>query len=70
MAVDALAVSAIIISGLTALAGGIAGIHIKRMKSGCCDCEMYNDSKHSPANTPIKLKPIEEIVKEPKISTV
>jgi hypothetical protein len=71
MAVDALGIAAIVIAGLTALGGAIAGIHIKRMNSGCCNCETFNpDTKNSPANTPIKLKPIEEIVRQPKTSAV
>jgi hypothetical protein len=68
MAVDALGISAIIIAGLTALGGAIAGIHIKRMNSGCCNCETFNpdNSKNSPVNSPIKIKNIEEIIREPK----
>lgn len=72
MTVEPLGVAAIVIAGLTAIGGCIAGIHIKRMKSGCCDCEFFNpdNNKNSPVNSPIKLKNIEEIVKEPKTSTV
>ena len=39
--VDGVSISAIIISSLTALGGVIAGIHIKRMKSGCCESECF-----------------------------
>ena len=44
MGVDPVSVSAIIISSLTAVGGVLAGLHIKRMDSGCCSCESYPDS--------------------------
>ena len=39
MALDALAISAMVVSGITAIGGVIAGLHIKRMNSGCCNCD-------------------------------
>ena len=75
MAIDALSISAIVIAGLTALSAGIAGIHIKRLNSGCCNCETFspnnrNSPTNSPVNTTFKLKEIEEIIKQPKSSNV
>ena len=58
MAIDPIAISAIIISIGTTLAGIIAGIHIKKMNSGCCNCECdpnksnNNSKNNSPPNTP------------------
>jgi hypothetical protein len=44
--VDAISITAIIISSMTALGGVIAGIHIKRMNSGCCECECFETQEH------------------------
>jgi hypothetical protein len=55
---DALSITAIIISGLTAVAGAIGAIHIKRMKSGCCESDCYDTLTRSKTNTPIQ-SPIE-----------
>jgi hypothetical protein len=55
---DALSITAIIISGLTAIAGAIGAIHIKRMKSGCCESDCYDTLTRSKTNSPIQ-SPIE-----------
>lgn len=62
---DALSISALVISGLTALGGVIAGIHIKRMKSGCCESECFNPNK---LNSP--QSPSSPIDKEPTNKTL
>jgi len=59
--IDALSITAIIISGLTAIAGAIGAIHIKRMKSGCCESDCYDtltrSKTNSPINSPIEIQP-------------
>jgi hypothetical protein len=68
--VDPISVGAIVISSLTALGGVIAGIHIKRMNSGCCECECFETVENklqrrktiSPPGSP---RPIECIKTEP-----
>jgi len=62
--VDPISVGAIVISSLTALGGVVAGIHIKRMNSGCCECECFESVEHklqrvkslSPPNTPVRTE--------------
>jgi len=62
--VDPISVGAIVISSLTALGGVVAGIHIKRMNSGCCECECFETVEHrlqrakslSPPATPIRIE--------------
>lgn len=44
MGVDPISVSAIIISSVTAIGGVLTGLHIRRLRSGCCDCETMPDS--------------------------
>ena len=62
MALDALAISAMIISGVTAIGGVIAGLHIKRLNSGCCNCDCSPSTPlaRSPtvSNAPIVLQPV------------
>ena len=64
--VDAISISAIILSSMTALGGVIAGIHIKRMNSGCMSCECFetNEQKQQRRKTP--SPPITPIIKELK----
>lgn len=40
MAIDPVSISAIVVSGITAISAAIAALHIKRMNSGCCSCEL------------------------------
>jgi hypothetical protein len=61
--IDALSISAIVISGLTAIAGAIGAIHIKRMKSGCCESDCYDTLTRSKTSSPIQ-SPIETQPKE------
>ncbi len=59
--VDPISVGAIVISSLTAFGGVIAGIHIKRMHSGCCECECFDTGRKtvSPPSSPIiKTEPV------------
>jgi hypothetical protein len=42
MAIEPVSIAAIIMSSLTAVGGLLAGLHIKRMNSGCCSCEASN----------------------------
>jgi hypothetical protein len=62
MALDALAISAMIISGVTAIGGLIAGLHIKRVNSGCCNCDCTPQTplSRSPtvSKTSIVLQPV------------
>lgn len=51
-------ISAIIVSSLTALASCLVALHIKRMKSGCLECETQeqkmirqNSKKSDPSTT-------------------
>lgn len=39
MAIDPVSISAIVVSGITAISAAIAALHIKRMNSGCLDCD-------------------------------
>lgn len=41
-------ISAIIISSLTALASCLVALHIKRMKSGCLECETQEQKRSRP----------------------
>ena len=36
---DGLSISALVISGITAIGGIVAGLHIRKMNSGCCQCD-------------------------------
>lgn len=36
---EPLSISAIVISGITAIGGIVAGLHIRRLNSGCCQCD-------------------------------
>lgn len=62
---DPISIGAIVISSLTALGGVIAGIHIKRLKSGCCESECFETAEHklqrqrtlTPPHTPITKQP-------------
>jgi hypothetical protein len=55
MGVDPISVSAIIISSLTAVGGVLAGLHIKRMNSGCCSCEASNPDSPARRKSTTKL---------------
>jgi hypothetical protein len=36
---DGLSISALVISAITAVGGIVAGLHIRKMNSGCCQCD-------------------------------
>jgi len=36
---EPLSISALVISGITAVGGILAGLHIRKMQSGCCNCD-------------------------------
>ena len=36
---EPLSISALVISAITAIGGIVAGLHIRKMKSGCLDCD-------------------------------
>ena len=59
---DPVAITAIIISTITAITGGIAALHIRRMHSGCidCDCLPVTPLSRSPTVTKpsIVLQPV------------
>jgi hypothetical protein len=59
MAIDPISISAIVISISTTIGAIITGMHIKRMNSGCCNCECYPEktNKNSPPDTPINKQP-------------
>ena len=65
--VDPVSVGAIVISSLTALGGVVAGIHIKRINSGCCECECFETAENRlqriktlspPASPVVKVEPV------------
>ena len=66
--VDAISVSAIILSSITALGGVIAGIHIKRMRSGCCESECFES--HEQRARRQKTLSSSSIDHQPNLSTV
>ena len=59
---DGLSISALVISAITAIGGIVAGLHIKRMNSGCfnCDCTPQTPLARSPnvSKASIVLQPI------------
>ncbi len=60
--VDPIAVSAIIIAAVTAISGAAAALHIRRMHSGCLDCDCLPPIPRSPSASTVKqtitLQPI------------
>lgn len=66
--VDPVAIGAIILSTLTALAGLVTALHIKRMKSGCCECV----SSNSPPNSPLQRQSTDTIyphIRQPQLKS-
>jgi hypothetical protein len=57
---DPISITAIIVSSLTAIGGVIAGIHIKRMKSGCCESECFNPNNSKTNSPKLSSSPIEK----------
>ena len=58
--IEVAAITAIVISSLTALASCLVALKIKKMKSGCLECETeeqriikHNSLKHSEASTSV-----------------
>jgi hypothetical protein len=49
--VEPTSIAAIVISSLTTLAGVVAGFHIKRMNSGCCEIDCFKTPPSSPKFT-------------------
>ena len=49
--VEPTSIVAIVLASLTALAGAITGLHIKRMNSGCCDIECFKPPNSSPTQS-------------------
>ena len=68
--VDAVSVTAIIISSMTALGGVIAGIHIKRMRSGCCESECFETTEHKEQRKRNSSSKPETMNKQPSTSSV
>jgi hypothetical protein len=59
--VDPIAISAIIIAAVTAISGAAAALHIRRMHSGCLDCDCVPIPRSPSASTvkqTITLQPI------------
>ena len=66
---DPVSIGAIVISSLTALGGVIAGIHIKRMKSGCCESECFETAEEKLNRRKTISPPMTPIVKTQPVST-
>lgn len=62
---DGLSISALVISGITAVGGVLTALHIKRLNSGCfqCDCTPATPLARSPtvSKSTIVLQPIKNI---------
>lgn len=59
---DGLSISALVISGITAVGGIVAGLHIRKMNSGCCQCDCAPSTPFSRSPTitkpTITLQPV------------
>jgi hypothetical protein len=59
---DGLSISALVVSAITAVGGIVAGLHIKRMNSGCfqCDCSPGTPLSRTPtiSKSSIVLQPL------------
>ena len=73
---DGLSISALVISGITAVGGILAGLHIRKMNSGCCNCDCAPGTPMSRTPTisksSIVLQPIKNIHNsngQPKVET-
>jgi len=69
---DPISISAIVLSISTTIGAIITGIHIKRMNSGCCNCECdpNKSNKNSPPDTPIINQPKILSISQTNLSTV
>ena len=64
---EPLSISALIISAITAISAAVAALHIRKMKSGCLDCDCTPSTPHASRSPtirnekPIVLQPIKNI---------
>ena len=62
---DGLSISALVISGITAVGGILTALHIRKMNSGCfqCDCTPQTPLSRSPtvSKASIVLQPVNNI---------
>ena len=63
---DAISITAIILSSITALAGAVAGIHIRKFHSGCLECECFETNEQRQQRRKSQSPPITPIIKELK----
>lgn len=72
---EPLSITAIVLATLTTIGGVLTGIHIKRLNSGCCECDFYkstNSPNLSPSNLSLaNLPPLRNsIVQQPVIHNI
>ena len=56
--VDPISITAIIVSAGTALSAALAALHIRKMKSGCLDCDCMPGTPSSRTSTLTKNHPV------------
>ena len=62
MAIDAVSISAIVVSVLAALGAFVKTVHLKKCHSACCDSDCTDKRSKTPPVTPVVTEPSRAIL--------